>query len=56
MLGVPGVYLLKNTEAPKATERFYIEGFATTINLARRLSEYMLLTSGAPSEKTSINI
>jgi hypothetical protein len=41
MFGVPGVYLLKNTENP---ERFYI---GSTINLARRLSEYMLLTSGA---------
>jgi len=50
MLGVPGVYLLENTENPK---RFYI---GSTLNLARRLSEYMLLTSGAPSEETSINI
>ena len=41
MLGVPGIYLLKNTENP---ERFYI---GSTINLARRLQEYMLLTSGA---------
>jgi hypothetical protein len=41
MLGVPGVYLLKNTENP---ERFYI---GSTVNLARRLQEYMLLTSGA---------
>jgi hypothetical protein len=41
MLGVSGVYLLKNTENP---ERFYI---GSTVNLARRLSEYMLLTSGA---------
>ena len=40
MSGVPGVYLLRNTENP---ERFYI---GSTINLSRRLQEYMLLTSG----------
>ncbi len=46
MSGVPGIYLLRNTEKP---ERFYI---GSTINLARRLQEYVLLTNGGRKPKS----